>query len=111
MENEVRIRKKGKKSKILPVYNNDSFEMGEASESVKEKVSPFLNEIREQLKNNNAKSNALEHLVDAKLHASKWRDFVNSKRKRKKTSMYNLSEFCLLMPPCLLPGNKSREPD
>ncbi|XP_053393911.1 uncharacterized protein LOC123525348 isoform X2 [Mercenaria mercenaria] len=76
-------KKKGKKSKVGVI--NDSFELEQASNSVRNKVSPFLNNIRDvQSKNNNAKSKALQNLVDIKRTASRWRDFINRKRKKKK---------------------------
>lgn len=78
-------KKRGKKSKVGVV--NYTFEMEEASNTIRNKVSPFLNNIRDvQAKNNNAKSKALENLVGLKKTASRWKDFVNRKRKRKKNS-------------------------
>lgn len=51
--------------------------------------SPFLNNIRAvHSKNNNTKSRALEAVVDAKKSVSKWKEYVNKKRKKKKTSKW-----------------------
>ncbi|XP_052775718.1 uncharacterized protein LOC128213734 isoform X3 [Mya arenaria] len=78
-------KKKGKRSKIGVI--NDNFEMEEASTTIQNKVSPFLNNIRDaQAKNNNTKSKALENLVHAKKSVSRWREYVNKKRKKKKSS-------------------------
>lgn len=68
---------------------NKSFEMNETSPSstFKEKVAPLLNNIRDaQAKNNNAKSKALANLINVKKTASRWKNFVNKKRIRKKSS-------------------------
>ncbi|XP_060608623.1 uncharacterized protein LOC132760627 isoform X3 [Ruditapes philippinarum] len=79
-------KKKGKRNKVGLV--NDSFELEPASNSVRNKVSPFLNNIRDvQSKNNNTRSKALQNLIDVRITASKWRDFVNRKRKRKKNKV------------------------
>ncbi|XP_052264627.1 transient receptor potential cation channel subfamily A member 1-like isoform X2 [Dreissena polymorpha] len=81
-------RKKIRKGSRVGVVN-DSFELvEEASNTVKQKVSPFLNNIRDvQSKNNNAKSRALENLVNAKKQISKWKEYVNRKRLKIKSSL------------------------
>lgn len=51
--------------------------------------STYLNNIRDvQSKNNQTKSRVLEGIVNAKKSASKWKDYVNRRRKKKKSSKY-----------------------